>query len=68
MNLYYGNTYNVYKDLHNKIPSLPPPPPLLLPHQADDECLAKLKEAYSEGDKTIGQYIVGVAYNLSTFM
>ena len=37
-------------------------------YTAVDERLAKLKKDYTEGDKTIDQYIVGVAYNLSTFM
>ncbi len=37
-------------------------------YTAVDERLAKLKTAYTDGDKTIDQYIVGVAYNLSIFM
>ena len=32
-----------------------------------DQCL-KLKEAYVGGEKTIDRYIVGVAYNLSSFV
>ena len=35
---------------------------------AVDQCLKLLKEAYIGGEKTIDRYIVGVAYNLSSFV
>ncbi len=35
---------------------------------AVDDRLARLKKAYVAGEKTIDHFVVGVAYNLSTFV
>ncbi len=35
---------------------------------AVDDRLARLMKAYVDGEKTIDQFVVGVAYNLSTFV
>ena len=44
------------------------PPRRTRKYNAIDQRLKLLKEAYVGGEKTIDRYIVGVAYNLSSFV